>query len=748
MSGYSGGGVGGGGGGRASSFTAALGSPAPALKAAAAASKLMMLKTRRAATATDLRRRVTDLQSTNEMLLSFLTTLPASQLEAAPEQLRAILPSPTLEQRPHTVLPTMAHKRAELENASPPADMSPDAPPSLTNRLPSLMEPRRVLGDSTPKPAAVSAAAKKQQAAELRRAIDAAEASLDLPPQLAAMPAEASSSSRLTPMASATPSSEVKLLSSQKVPQLNMQSLDELRKDLFSPATIEKQMQGLGLTTPPGGFPGSEVDESGYLLNSTMLSPVVEARAKQSAATPDRNLRVVIPKSVDRDSSGNDAVLTPLKQARMRARESEAEAGASLASLATPLRNKDQRTPGSSQRTPLSSAKQNRQQEARNLASPSSMAGARADGGSVAPTPTRKRAPGAGRKTPDSTRMTPKNGRRTPKTGGLATPKSLSTPKNRPGHQQQLLSDPEDDVEPILTKKEKKKVKGRRGPTRDCFMSRNGNFKKRPGTLVDSGEDATSMRKVADERVKKAAERHAQILEDRKVKAAKNHARIAKAGARKAERAKKELEAAQPATLAQRMAAAAAAAAPVRGARNMDDVPVSENHRGQTRALTSEEEDWRQQQLAGSEVNEEKLERRQWEAEEMTRVASVRRGHSNGGLVAERSPEGGPRLGVPGGGVIGEPAVPEEYLMAIGGSYEEIDPTELSDRALGQISCVQVSESKSDRARGHAERSDTCTQEIAEALSGFQEDCDGGRDLVEQYEYKQSATTFQFLGDF
>jgi hypothetical protein len=477
---------------------------ADTMSAAAAAGKedrLKMLRgaaaSRRASTASDLRRRVTDLQSTNDMLLSFLSTLPPAQLDAAPRELRAILPA-----RPHTVLPTMSagRKHHHYLDASPPADMSPDAPPALSSGvLPSLMQqPQRLLDDSTPQPAA-----KKQQAAELRRAIDAAESDR----ASSAGGRDATSSSRRTPAASAaTPSSEIKLLSSQKVPQLNMQSLDELRKDLFSPATAAAQgLSGVEPPVPRDGT-GVKVDDAGNLLNSTMLSPVVEARAKQSSATPERNLRVVIPKQ---DGTIEAEEMTPLKQARLRARESEAEAGASLASLATPLKNAGRRTPASSKR---------KGGDKRSLSSPGG--GARAEGGSVAPTPTRQRGPGAaGRRTPDSSaRVTPKGGRQTPKSAGagLLTPSSKS-PKGDPQQQpqpqpppqqpqpsssdktqqqqqqQQQLKEQDESLQDAYERFQKTK-KGKsaksRGPTRDCFLSRNGNFKTRPGTLVDSGEEA------------------------------------------------------------------------------------------------------------------------------------------------------------------------------------------------------------------------------------------------------------------
>ncbi len=611
--------------------------------------RLKMLRgaARRAATAGDLRRRVNDLQSTNQMLLAFLGSLPPAQLEAAPIELRAILPS-----RPHTVLPTMDRKRAEY-GASPPADGSPDAPPSLSSgTLPSLMQPHHLRSnDLTPQPAA-----NNHQAAASAPSFKADDAS--------SKDASDVSSTRPIPAAhSATPSSEIKLLSSQKVPQLNMHSLDELRKDLFSPATAAAQ--GLSGFEPPRDAKGAELDDAGHLLSSTILSPVVESRAKQTSATPERNLRVIIPKH-DGTIDGEE-LLTPLKQARLRAREAETEAGASLATLATPLRNLGRRTPVSA----------NRKGTTRLLSSP----GSATTGGSLAPTPTRQRAPGAGRQTPDNwTRMTPKGARLTPTPGGLVTPiRDGNSPSGK-----RVSKDPEElqqDVNDRLQKSKKgsKSAKLRKGTTRDCFMSRNGNFKTRPGTLVDSGEEAASLRKVADERIKKADERHKQILKERPEKAARNAERIKKAEKRKAELMKKEAEAVtNPSNGLGSMRPVADT--PKGRVRNNDEIPVTENHRGQTRQMTDDEEQWRQQQLNSSsrgaaENSAEELERRRWEAEEMARVASVR--ERNTGLRPELAPAGGPRRGVPGGGSIGllspeprstdderdRPAVPDEYLV-------------------------------------------------------------------------------------
>jgi hypothetical protein len=634
--------------------------------------RLKMLRgaARRAATAGDLRRRVSDLQSTNEMLLAFLGTLPSAQLEAAPRELRAILPS-----RPHTVLPTMDRKRVEY-GASPPADASPDAPPSLSSGvLPSLMQPHPLRSnDLTPQPAA-----NKQHAAEVRRAIANAEA--DVAPSVNADDAARrdardgrdTPSTRCTAAAhSATPSSEVKLLSSQKVPQLNMHSLDELRKDLFSPATAAAQ--GLSGVEPPRDAKGVELDHAGHLLSSTILSPVVESRAKQTSATPERNLRVIIPKP--EGTIDGEELLTPLKQARLRAREAETEAGASLAALATPLKNLGRRTPVSA----------NRKGNTRLLSSP----GSATTGGSLAPTPTRQRAPGAGRQTPDNrTRMTPKGGRLTPTPGGLITPVRDGTSpggKCLPKDPEELQQDVSDRFQ--KSKKGSKSAKSRKGPTRDCFMSRNGNFKTRPGTLVDSGEEAASLRKVADERIKKADERHKQILKERQEKAARNAARIKKAEKRKAELMKKESEAAtNPSNGLGAMRPVADA--PKGRVRNNDEIPVTENHRGQTRQMTDDEHQWRQQQLDGGsmaeEISAEELERRRWEAEEMARVASVR--ERNAGLRPELAPAGGPRRGVPGGGSLGllspepqpandendRPAVPDEYLVPSAYERRSID---------------------------------------------------------------------------
>lgn len=651
--------------------------------------RLKMLRgaARRASTASELRRRVNDLQSTNDMLLSFLGSLPPAQLEAAPRELRAILPS-----RPHTVLPTMADRRHQ-QGASPPADASPDAPHAMSSGvLPLLAQPHQLRGDSTPQPAA-----KKQQVAELRQAIDAAEADLAVSSSTADAAGKGTkdgSSIRRTPAAhAATPSSDIKLLSSQKVPQLNMQSLDELRKDLFSPATAAAQ--GLSGVDPPRDAKGAEIDDAGNLLNSTMLSPVVESRVKQTSTTPERNLRVVIPKQ-DGTIEGEE-MLTPLKQARLRAREAEAEAGASLASLATPLKNLGRRTPVSA----------NRKTKTRMLSSP----GSATTGSTVAPTPTRQRANVAGRQTPDSrTRMTPSGGRTpTPSGGGLVPPDCES-----PGGQR-LPKDPEEPLQDVSDRFQKsrkgtKSTKQKKGPARDCFMSRNGNFKARPGTLVDSGEEAASLRKVADERIKKADERHKQILKDRQEKAAKNAARIKRAEKRKAEIMKKEAAATNPSNgLGTTMRPANGI--PKGRVRNNDDIPVTENHRGQTREMTDDEQQWRQQQLNGSSApadgtvegtDTEDVERKRWEAEELARVAAVR--GRNTGLRPELAPAGGPRRGIPGGGSpaifspehrthpqlqpndheCDRPAVPDEYVVAsdydhhsVCGSVDQVDDAKI-----------------------------------------------------------------------
>ena len=91
---------------------------------------------RRARSASDLRRRVSELQQHNELLLSFFSTLPKDSLQAAPAELRALLPEARAEApRPHTVLPTVGRKPAEMSGASPPADASPDMP----NELPALL---------------------------------------------------------------------------------------------------------------------------------------------------------------------------------------------------------------------------------------------------------------------------------------------------------------------------------------------------------------------------------------------------------------------------------------------------------------------------------------------------------------------------------------------------------------------------------------------------------------------------------
>ena len=100
------------------------------------------------------------------------------------------------------------------------------------------------------------------------------------------------------------------------MPQLNKHSLDELRKDLFSPQVDD---------------PGSGV------FSSTVLSPVVESRAKKTSATPERSLRVVVPKSAGAE---DEVMLTPLRQARIRARDAE------LATPdATPLRDAGRKGP-------------------------------------------------------------------------------------------------------------------------------------------------------------------------------------------------------------------------------------------------------------------------------------------------------------------------------------------------------------------------------------------------------------------
>ena len=634
------------------------------------------LKMLRGRPADSMRRRLSELQSANALLLSFLTTLPKAQLDAAPSELRAILPTAVpqtneagLPTRPHTVLPEGKHSAERLpvesgrphtvlptmpnKNRSPPADASPDAPPALLSAvLPSLMQ-------STPQPAA-----KKQQAGT----------------SLVHGEGEGLFSERKERnreedflrgvVSKATPSSEVKLLSSQKVPQLNMHSLDELRKDLFSPATAAAH--GLSGLEPPHTGGGVEIDDAGHLVNSTILSPVVESRAKKSSATPERNLRVVIPPTQDgstMDRSGGE-MLTPLKQARLRAREAEAEAGASLASLATPLKNLGRRTPVSA----------NRKGNARLLVSP----GSATTGGNLAPTPTRQRAPAAGRRTPDSrTRMTPKGGRLTPSGGGLITPVRGGS---SPGWKR-LPNDPEEEQQDANDRLQKSKKGSKsaklKGPTRDCFMSRNGNFKTRPGTLVDSGEEAASLRKVAEERIKKADERHKQILKERQEKAARNAERIKKAEKRKAELIKKEVEAVtNPSNGLGTMRPVADV--PTGRVRNNDEIPVTENHRGQTRQMTDDEQLWRQQQLNGTstqaeaapeECSAEEIERKRWEAEEMARVTSVR--ERNTGLRPELGPASGPRRGVPGGSSFNlvspkqqlndadkdRPAVPDEYLV-------------------------------------------------------------------------------------
>ena len=539
---------------------------------------------RRARSASDLRRRVSELQQHNELLLSFFSTLPKDSLQAAPAELRALLPEARAEApRPHTVLPTVGRKPAEMSGASPPADASPDMP----NELPALLQQaarEQEKQSATPQPAA-----KAEKASALRQAIDAAEADMaaEQPPT-----SVHASAGRQTPIA--TPSSDVKLLSRQKVPQLNKHSLDELRKDLFSPQVDD---------------PGSGV------FSSTVLSPVVESRAKKTSATPERSLRVVVPKSAGAE---DEVMLTPLRQARIRARDAE------LATPdATPLRDAGRKGP-----------------RALTLASPG--------GSSAAPTPTKQRAPNVGRRTPDNGRSTPSSRRRG--TPGAATP----TPKS-PFAKENL--EQEDSLRDLSKGKRGKKGKK---PTRDLFMSRTGNLKSRPGTLVDSGEQAAKMREKQEERTKKADERRKNILRERQAKAARNAEKIKAAEKKKAKMMHKDLTAAGA-----RQPAAPAATGRVR---NNDDIPITENHRGQQREMTAEEEAWRQQQLAPSAESEEEIARREWEAAELARVAAVRA--KNTGLRPELAPAGGPRRGP--GGDIGESAslhvqddvedMPEEYL--------------------------------------------------------------------------------------
>ena len=544
---------------------------------------------RRARSASDLRRRVSELQSRNDLLLSFFSTLPKDSLQAAPAELRALLPEARAEApRPHTVLPTVGRKPAEMSGASPPADASPDMP----NELPALLQQaarEQEKQSATPQPAA-----KAEKASALRQAIDAAEADMAAEQPMSVH----ASAGRQTPIA--TPSSDVKLLSRQKVPQLNKHSLDELRKDLFSPQVDD---------------PGSGV------FSSTVLSPVVESRAKKTSATPERSLRVVVPKSAGAE---DEVMLTPLRQARIRARDAE------LATPdATPLRDAGRKGP-----------------RALTLASPGGQ-----QGGSAAPTPTKQRAPNVGRRTPDNGRSTPSSRRRG--TPGAATPTSKSPFAKENLEQEDSLRD---------LSKGKRGKKGKK-PTRDLFMSRTGNLKSRPGTLVDSGEQAAKMREKQEERTKKADERRKNILRERQEKAARNAEKIKAAEKKKAKMMHKDLAAAG--------AGQPAAPAATGRVRNNDDIPITENHRGQQREMTAEEQAWRQQQLAPSAESEEEIARREWEAAELARVAAVRA--KNTGLRPELAPAGGPRRGP--GGDIGRSAslrvqddvedasdMPEEYL--------------------------------------------------------------------------------------
>ena len=92
--------------------------------------------------ATELRRQVASLQSTNSELLAFLATLPPETLKQAPPSVRTLVPfgaaveNARKAKRPHTVLPEISRPPQGLSSSSsPPADSPTDPSLALASLL-------------------------------------------------------------------------------------------------------------------------------------------------------------------------------------------------------------------------------------------------------------------------------------------------------------------------------------------------------------------------------------------------------------------------------------------------------------------------------------------------------------------------------------------------------------------------------------------------------------------------------------
>ena len=279
----------------------------------------------RRASAADWRRKVSTLQTLNDDLVTFLCTLPADALKHAPSSVRKLVAhtSPTLGGgtilRPHTVLPTLTNPRAQRllhakdSYVSPPADSPQDPLPGTLNPLNALQDPvlsriqRRPEADATPQPKLAPA----HQTATAQAAVD--------PVPLMPPPSPARAHP-VDPMP--TPSSEVRLVGSHgsrhptPSPLSVRPSLEGLRKDLFSPRVYDEQLQRDGT------------------ICSTVLSPVAERTAKGKGGLK-KPLRVSVPQSSLAEVD-DQVAMTPLKQARHRARDKEAAAAAAATPLATP----------------------------------------------------------------------------------------------------------------------------------------------------------------------------------------------------------------------------------------------------------------------------------------------------------------------------------------------------------------------------------------------------------------------------
>jgi hypothetical protein len=490
--------------------------------------------------ASEMRRRLTSLQSTNDELIAFLSTLPPQTLSAAPTSIRTLLPLTNVVPRPHTVLPSLSRKHRSTHTSgsgsSPPMDSPADPSPAARRGLLPALEP-------TPQ---------QRHPPAQPNALKPAPASLPAPASqlpgpspndtpLAVLPAawleppaqrlqekehEQQQQEQQQLVVAETPGSAVCLRKQQQQQQRGRQqqqqpsplvvrpSLEGLRKDLFSPRLFDDQLSS----------------SSGALLSSTILSPVDEAKKnkpgpRRQRRKPSPALSVMVPPRDAAAAAAHDAaMMTPLSAARQRVRERE-EAGGEVDEAAEGVPT------GSAAATPLRSGgggarglPRSHHHRPNSLQTPVSSASRRAP---------RVDGYGGG----GGGLCTPASGRR----GARPSPASSAAQRHGGGGGGGSAGSRQDcggGGQLAAQKKSRAPAQQQQGrgtkqgtATRDCFMSRTGklNARQRPGTLTDSSEQAAVLRAKCEARARRAEQRRLAMLEQTKAKASKNQQKLLRA---------------------------------------------------------------------------------------------------------------------------------------------------------------------------------------------------------------------------